>query len=110
MRSNCYLWAKREHARREREWRDAGSPLGMEPYIMKRPTRLRGGDRLADWIARRVRHYLVGWRDLETGDLLTMSFGPADKRYRLRWWELPRVILFHGVVSQGDTLRHTSHD
>lgn len=103
MPSNCYLWAKRELARREREWRKAGSPPGLEPYQLTRPTRLRGNDWLADWIARRVRHYLVGWRDLQTGTLRTISYGPADKRYRLHWWEMPRVLLFSGRIVEGDT-------
>lgn len=106
MRSNCWLWARRELSRREREWRDRGSPAGMEPYLISRPTRLRGRDWLADQIAKRVRHYLVGWRDLQTGALLTMSYGPADRRYLLHWWEMPRVVLFRGIVTQGDSL-HT---
>lgn len=82
----------------------------MEPWIRIRPTRLRGADRLADWVARRVRHYLVGWRDIQTGEKLEMSYGPADRRYRLHWWELPHVLLFRGVVTPGDTLRRSEKE
>jgi hypothetical protein len=107
MLRNCRSWARRELARREAEWEARGMPKGYEPYELKRRTRLRGLDPLARWIARRVRHSLVAWRDLDTGQLITMSYGPADRAYALHWWQMLRLISFRGVVTEGDTYRPT---
>ncbi len=89
-------------------WRARGRPKGHEPYMTRRPTRLRGKDWLAKCIADRVSHYLVGWRDLDTGEHLMESFCPAERAYALHWWQMLRVLIFEGVVVSGDTHHPTT--
>ena len=100
---NCKTWAEKEYDRRVAEWLASGAPKGMEPYKIKRPSRLRGKDAIARWIARRVPNYMVGWRDLETGSLITMGYGPADQLYALHWWQMLRLVSFRGMLYMGDT-------
>ena len=90
MRSNCLIFAVALYRRRLRRWERLGRPVGLEPRIESRMSRL---------APLKVPHYLYeercvyGWR--------RVSFVPVDHR-PLRWWQVWRVLVFKGRVKRGD--------
>ena len=90
MRSNCLIFAVLLYRRRMRRWRARGSPIGYEPRIESRQSRL---------APLKVPHYLY-CEKCHYG-LREVSYIPLDHR-PLRWWQVWRVILFTGRVRRGD--------
>lgn len=89
-RSNCILAAVLEWRRLQRQWLAAGRPVGGEPYLWTRSSRLaplwlpHAG--VAQWV----------------GDRLVMrSYRPID-RAPLRWWQSCRALWFAGQWVEGD--------
>jgi hypothetical protein len=94
---NCVIYAVREYLREKRAWRAAGSPAGMEPRLVIRPSRMAPDP---------VPTVSLGMPLDATGTQLEYrKFQPTDKR-PLRWWQAWRVCCFRGAVVQGDDSPH----
>lgn len=81
MRSNCIAQALRLFRKALRE--------GKEPYLVLRPSRMRGG----------VLHMLYGEHDPVTDQVRVVSFKPTNP-VDLPWWQLP--LFFEGEMRDGD--------
>jgi hypothetical protein len=93
MWGNCVLYAVLQYRRQVRHWRAAGSPPGMEPRLVIRPSRMAPDP---------VPTVSLAMPLDETGTRLHYAkFQPVDTR-PLRWWQVWRVCCFKGRVVQGD--------
>jgi hypothetical protein len=87
---NCVAFAVRLYVRRRRRWKARGCPVGEEPYLMLRPSRLE-----PRWLP----HFLVGhWR---RGRMQVVSYKPDDKS-PLPWYRLHEAAQFRGHTDWGD--------
>lgn len=88
-RSNCVIEAIRIWRQKVKEWHASGRRL-HEPYLMIRPSRVRGG----------IIHALVGELDPTIDAVRVESFKPVDPVER-RWYTPP--LFFRGRMVKGDT-------
>src|SRR5574337_25718 len=90
--ANCWIWARIEYWRRKREWNREGRRRGLEPYLIKRPSR-----KWPSW----VNHYLVGTLDELTDQVRVVSYKPIVSKDG-PWWLAWKQVLFHGAPREGD--------
>ena len=91
VRGNCVLWALARYSWLRREWRAAGRPIGQEPALRIRNSRLEPRE-----IARvKVPHFEV--EHFSGGRWVREGWAPLDKR-PLPWWHLWRALWGDGEI------------
>lgn len=107
-KSNCIWWTWREYRAQHRAWVAKGRPVGFEPYLVRRPTRLRVQptwwcpEWLCNWIVDFIQHSMVGAATPD-GQVAVRGVVPADPvGYALTPFQLLRVLWFDA--------RETNHD
>ena len=100
MRTNCIHWSWREYRAQHRAWVAKGRPIGAEPYLVRRPTRLRVTptwycpEWLCNLLVDRIHHKMVGTATEDGGLTIRGVVPSAAGAHALSPIQLLRVLWF----------------